>query len=262
MARGRAQRTSRGRQTRARSRRRTAPRAGSPRRASRARSTLRRPNSMAACVRNATFLWLESTSVNCQSGRTMANGIPGMPPPEPTSSTRNASLPRQLRQHRERIEQMMRDHPPGFANRGQVVGLVPLREQPEIRRAIARAAPRSRPGPARRCRRASVSANGIWTPTLATSAAASPPRGRSSRLGAARRRSCDGQGRGHQSGHRRAVTPISGTRRRERRASDARAGAKSPPASCPEMRAAWPIVSGLPAASFCCASVDSPRTSR
>src|SRR5476649_2245119 len=51
------------------------------------------PSSVRACRRNEHFLWLESRSVTCVSGRAIAMGIPGSPGPVPTSSTVRA-LPR------------------------------------------------------------------------------------------------------------------------------------------------------------------------
>ena len=91
---------------------------------------------------------------------------------------------------------------------------------------------------------------------------------RSRRRCAARRR------RAHQRDGRQATpagaTTLAGLRRQararvRRRARDARArgapaAARSPPASCPGMRCAWPIVSGRTRSSFCRTSVDSPRT--
>ena len=224
-------RTSRDRRTRARSRRRTAPRMRSPRRA-------------AACARRVAQVQARSplasgTRPSCDWGRPASTAnraarsraeCPGRPPPEPTSSTRRAVALRQVRQHRERVEQVMRDHARGLANRGQVVGLVPLREQRRGTRAVARAAPRSAARPER------------------VDAAAE-------RLGRSTRALVP-----EHSASARALTPTGATapapRFRWTSSSEMAAGVM------PEMRAAWPTVSGLPAASFCRASVDSPRTSR
>ena len=73
---------------------------------------------------------------------------------EPTSSTRNEGDARQMRQHRERVEQVMRDHARGLADRGQVVRLVPLREQRQVARQAALAAGRRARARARRAPRA------------------------------------------------------------------------------------------------------------
>ena len=89
----------------------------------------------------------------CASGRAIASGMPGTPPPEPTSRMRTPGRRREMRHDGQRIEQVMRDHPRRFANRRQVVGLVPLGEQGRDTRPVSRAAPSPAQARALRCRR-------------------------------------------------------------------------------------------------------------
>ena len=156
-ARAEARRTSRGRRTRARSTTSNGAVGAQVLDARRdATSTLAQPQ-LDRRLRRGTPPSCGSSraATTCQSGRAIAIGMPGSPPPLPTSSTRDAARRRQLRQHGERVEQ--RDASPslGLADRGQVVRAVPLREQREIRRRAARAARSSARGRARRCRRPS-----------------------------------------------------------------------------------------------------------
>ena len=146
-------------------------------------------------------------------------------------AARSAVRARQVRQHGERVEHVVRDHALRLADRGQVVRAVPLREQREVGE-----------------RAASRCAGGSATPRAPRARAECPRRA--------------------------SATPASRGHRRRCRAGTRRAGcgaARKPRFRCtssseiaagvmPEMRAAWPIVSGRCWLSFCCTSVDRPRT--
>jgi hypothetical protein len=78
----------------------------------------------------------------------MASGMPGRPPPLPMSASRFAA--RQLRQHRQRIQQVVADHLLLVAHRGEVVHLVPLAQQRgEGEQLFLRGGGKSRPSAAR-----------------------------------------------------------------------------------------------------------------
>ena len=145
-----------GRRKRARSRRRSA----AP--GCQASTRLRAPRRCAARARSPpgagtrAFFWLESFSVTRHSVRAIASGMPGRPAPVPTSASARPRH-RQMRQHGERVEQVVAHHLQRIANRGQVVGPVPLREQREIRRAAVPAASgRQAPAPVRPSPRSSA----------------------------------------------------------------------------------------------------------
>jgi len=132
---------------------------------------------------------------------------------------------RKVRHDRERIEQMMRDHALRFADRRQVVRLVPLRQQREIRGQRRALCCIQRETERRDPRR---------------------------EIDVVR---CRMRDRGHADSAslpaRAAAPPLRCTSK-----SEIVAGV------IPEMRAACPMVSGLWRFSFCCASADSPRTLR
>ena len=206
MARARCARRSRGRRTRARSRRRTARRRvvldAARRRPRRSASA----SSIAACARNAPFLRFASSSVTCQSGRAIASGMPGIPPPLPTSSTRSVAGERQMcGSDGERIERVVRDHALRLADRGQVVRAIPLREQREIRRELR--------GARRRQRDAEGGEAAVQACRAAGARAA-------------------------------AVMPIAGARRRAKPRFRCTSSSEIAAGVMPWMRAAWPIVSG------------------
>ena len=77
------------------------------------RSARSRPRTFASCssatawVRNAAFLWLLSSSVTCSAGPAIAIGMPGQSGAAADVEHARAA---HVRQHRERVEQMMRDH--------------------------------------------------------------------------------------------------------------------------------------------------------
>ena len=59
--------------------------------------------------------------------------MPGTPPPRADVEHAQVRALRQVRHHGERVEQVVRDHALRLADRRQVVGAVPLREQREVR---------------------------------------------------------------------------------------------------------------------------------
>ena len=145
----------------------------------------------------------------------------------PTSSTRRCCARRQIRQHGQRVEQMVRDHPRGLADRRQVVRPVPLREQLEVRVELVCARSGRRVDAER-----GAACGDARRRSHALVAAVMPTR---TRVGA-------------------AALAARNPRFRCTSSSEIAAGVT------PEMRAAWPIVSGSCAFSFCCTSIDRPRT--
>ena len=190
------------------------------------------------------------------------------------------------RQHGERVEHVVRHHALRFADRGEVVGPVPFREQLDIRGELAARAARQRlprdrqaraaaRGPRRdrasRCSeylRAAHSGIRPWGGPAGLSGLPSccalrySPLGRPGglvwitfvlrtpvfALGAARRAHAD----------RRSCTGAGSPSPRFRCTSNSEIAA----GVMPEMRAAWPSVSGLCALRLCCTSADRPRTVR
>ena len=204
-------------------------RARSPRRAPSRASTLASASSIAACCRNAPFLWLrvEQRRRATRAARSRAES-PGTPPPLPTSSTRTTVVARQVRQHGERVEHVMRDHSLRLANRRQVVRAVPLARAARDTRRACRAAPCGS--------EARAPADGQRAEAVVDAS-----------IVADRRASCRLRG---------AIGAFAKPRFRCTSRSEIAAGVM------PEMRAACPIVSGLCRLSFCCTSVEKPRTVR
>ena len=245
-------RTWRGPRTRARSRRRTAPPARSPRRAPRRRSTLASPSSSIACADERDLLARCCRAASPrQSGRAMASGRPGNAARR--SRRRAAARParRQVRQHGERVEQMVGDHLRRLADGRQVVRAVPLGEQRDQGGELRRA-PGGRASPSARTPSSIAASIGAALPPCCAAPVFA--------LGATRRAHAD----------RRPAAPSAPGGAAPSVAVDA---AGKPRFRCtsssaiaagvtPEMRAAWPTVSGRCWLSFCCTSVERPRTVR
>ena len=96
-------------------------------------STLASPSSIAACVEKRGLLVIgvdeHDVPVGPRDRERNARNAAARADVEHAQSARCAG---KMRQHRERVEQMMRDHALRFADRGQVVRLVPLGEQREV----------------------------------------------------------------------------------------------------------------------------------
>src|SRR5262249_38670821 len=118
---------------------------------SQATVTLFSASSVFACCRNADFLWLDSRSVTAACGNASASGIPGSPPPLPTSRIAGAPARRRGWEARARVEvgphrqasegvfsPLFRGPPRGSG----VVVLVPFLHPPHVRAQLRRRARR------------------------------------------------------------------------------------------------------------------------